>query len=116
MVEQLLKSNPLLNIKDKKGWSPLHYAAQNYLIDIATQLIDDGADIEIKDNYGNTLLWRATFASQGKGKMIQLLLSKGANPNNSNDSGVGPMELANTIANYNVKQFFPVTPTEPASH
>jgi len=106
VVRQLLKSNPCLNLNDKKEWAPLHYAAQNYLTDIAKLLIDKGADIEIKDDYGNTPLWKATFASQGKGEMIKFLLSKGADPNNFNDSDISPLELANTIANYNVKQFF----------
>ncbi|MBV8389978.1 MAG: ankyrin repeat domain-containing protein [Mucilaginibacter sp.] len=107
IIKDLFEADPNLNLKDNKGWTPLHYAAQNYLINIAELLIDNGADIEIKDDYGNTPLWRATFSSQGKGEMIKLLLHRGANPNTANDSGVSPYELANTIANYDVKQFFP---------
>lgn len=106
MVAQLLKSNPILDIKDNKGWSPLHYAAQNYLINTAALLLEHGAEIEIKDCYGNTPLWRAVFESKGKGEMIKLLLVYGADVNNRNDSGISPLELANTIANYNIKQFF----------
>jgi ankyrin repeat protein len=107
VTKQLLKESPNLNLKDRKGWYPLHYAAQNYLVEIANLLIDDGADIESKDDYGNTPLWRATFSSQGKGDMIKLLISNGANPDNRNDSNISPIKLANSIANYNVKQFFP---------
>lgn len=105
-VAQLLKSNPTLNIKDNNGWSPLHYAAQNYLINIAKLLLEHGAEIEIRDGYGNTPLWRAVFESKGKGEMIKLLLVYEADVNNRNDSGISPLELANTIANYKIKQFF----------
>jgi len=106
ITKYLLERGSNLDLKDKKGWALLHYVAQNYLTEIAELLIDNGADIEIKDDYGNTPLWRATFASQGKGEMINLLLHKGANPDNANDSGISPLELAKTIANYDVKQFF----------
>ncbi|HTN37157.1 MAG TPA: ankyrin repeat domain-containing protein [Arachidicoccus sp.] len=106
IVLQLLKSNPNLNLKDGKGWSPLHYAAQDYLVQIASLLLENGVDIELKDDYGNTPLWRATYTSKGKGEMIRLLLSHGAERNNPNDSGICPLELAETIQNYNVIQFF----------
>jgi len=102
----LVKKGADLNLRDNKGWSPLHCTAQNYLPQIAELLIENGADIECKDDNGNTPLWRAAFSSQGKGEMIKLLLSKGGDRNNENDSGISPLKLANTIANYDVKQFF----------
>lgn len=106
MVKLLLKSQPDLNVKDRNGWSALHYAAQGNLTDIAKLLIENGADLEIKDDYGNTPLSRATFSSCGYGDLIKLLLSYGADRNNENNSGISPLKLANTIANYDVKQFF----------
>jgi len=102
----LLQNGATVNLKDHKGWYPLHYAAQNYRAKIANLLLKKGADIEAKDDYGNTPLWRSVFASQGRGEMISLLLSHGANPNNANDSGVSPLALARNIANHDVKQFF----------
>ena len=106
VVVQLLIDNPDLNWHDSKGWYPLHYAAQQYLVEIATLLIEAGADLEVKDDYGNTPLWRATFSSNGKGDIIELLLAKGADPNNENSIGISPLKLANTIANYDVKQYY----------
>jgi ankyrin repeat protein len=95
-----------VNVQDNLGWTPLHYCAQNYQVGIAKILIEHSANLEIRDNYGNTALFRATFASQGKGDMIRLLLEHGANRDSKNNAGVSPLQLANTIANYNVKQFF----------
>jgi ankyrin repeat protein len=106
IVLVLLENGATVNLKDHKGWYPLHYAAQNYRVEIANLLLEKGADIEAKDAYGNTPLWRSVFASQGRGEMIAMFLSKGANPNNANDSGVSPLALAANIANYNIQQFF----------
>lgn len=106
VLSSLLEQRPNLDTRDNKGWSSLHYASDNKFIEAANLLISAGADIEIKDDYGNTPLWRATFSSKGQGDMIKLLLSNNADPNNKNDSGVSPIELAKTIANYDVRQFF----------
>jgi ankyrin repeat protein len=87
LAEWLLEHGYEPNFVDKLGWAPLHYAAQNYLIDFGRLLIFHGADLEAKDNHGNTPLWRATFSSQGKGDFIRLLLDNDANPENANSSG-----------------------------
>jgi ankyrin repeat protein len=62
--------------------------------------------VDARDQYGNTPLWQAVFHSNGRGELIGLLLRSGASPNAANDSGISPVQLAQTIANYNVKQYF----------
>ena len=106
LAEWLLEQGYDPDFADKLGWTPLHYAAQNYQVDFGRLLILHRADLEVKDNLGNTPLWRAAFSSQGKGDFIKLLLDNGANPENANSSGISPLSLAQSIANYNVKQFF----------
>ena len=106
ITELLIKMGANVNVRDNLGWAPLHYSVQSKLINVTTLLTDRGADLEIRDNYGNTPLWRATFSSQGKGELITLLIDKGASVDNENDSGISPIRLAHTIANYDVKQFF----------
>jgi hypothetical protein len=56
---------------------------------------------------GGLSLWCATFDSRGRGDVIRLLLSKGADPDAVNDSGGSSRQHAERIGNYDVKQFFP---------
>ncbi len=95
-----------INERDSNGWTALHFASQNGDVEIGKLLIDNGADIDSKDNYGNTPLWRATFSSNGDGKFIKLLLKHGANKNIENNHNVSPFILANTIDNFDVKKYF----------
>ena len=105
-IKALLSSGVDVDQQDKIGYTALHYAAQNYLLDIALLLLEHKASVDAKDNYGNTPLFRAVFNSKGRGDMIQLLLRFGADKNLKNNHGVSPLELAKTIANYSIVQFF----------
>lgn len=60
----------------------------------------------MKDNNGNSILWRAVYEFKGDGEMILMLISKGADIYDENNYGISPFGLANTIANSNVRQFF----------
>ena len=106
LVHLLLELGAKPDARDKRGMSALHYAAQNYSIDIAKELLQHDATVDLADNYGNTPLRTATFNSMGRGEMISLLLANGANPYAANKYGSSPISEANEIANYDVKQFF----------
>ena len=105
-VRRLLAQGYDANAKDKQGWTPLHFAAQEYQVEIAAILLEYGAKVDTQDEFGNTPLWRACFNSRGRGGLIQLLKQAGANPNLPNKHGVSPLDLAKTIGNFDVKQFF----------
>lgn len=105
-IKLLIEKNADLNVPDYLGWSPLHYAAQQHRLEVANILIKAGANINSIDSYGNNILWRAVFESKGRGDMINLLSSNGADPNQQNNKGISPLKLANTISNYDVKKFF----------
>jgi ankyrin repeat protein len=60
----------------------------------------------MQDMHGNTALWRAVYESRGRGEMIRILCAHGADKNLRNKNAVSPEELARTIANYDVMQFF----------
>lgn len=95
-----------VNIQDSKGYTALHYASQNYSLECCKLLLGNNASVDIVDEHGNTPLFRATFNSRGRGEVIELLIQYGANKDMKNKYGVSPFELANTIANFDVKQFF----------
>jgi uncharacterized protein len=97
------------SLPDERGWTPLHAAASSHALDVAQLLLDHGADVHARDAFGNTPLWRAAFESMGRGEMINLLLAHGSDAHVKNNTGKSPFDVAHTIANYDVKQFFPVS-------
>lgn len=105
-THELIKKGADLDIVDNNGWTPLHYSVNEYLIEITKLLIENGASINAKDSYGNNVIWRAVFASRGRGDLIEFLLKNGANANELNDSGISARNLAERIGNYDVFQFF----------
>lgn len=106
VVKFLISNGANINAKDNLGNTALHYAAQNYLLDITKILLENKAEIDTQDQYGNTPLSNAVFYSKGRGELIKILLSFGADKNLENKSGVSPIQLAKTIANYDVTEFF----------
>lgn len=105
-VKKALSNCDVDEQEETTGFTALHYCAQNKYLDIAKFLIDNGAAVDIKDNYGNTPLFKAVFFSEGKTEMIKLLLDAGANPNEKNDSDVSPKELAENIGSFDVTECF----------
>ena len=105
MAKLLTKAGADLNLQDSGGWTALHYAAQNNSLEFCMLLLDNKAIVDVKDEHGNTPLSNAVFNSQGTGEVIRLLLSRGADKNLKNNYDVSPLDLANSIANYDVAQF-----------
>ena len=105
-VQRLINLGCDINLSDRGGWTPLHFAAQAYSPAVTAILISAGAHLDSRDSYGNTPLWRAVYASKGRGDVVVMLLTAGANPRLENKSGMTPYSLAQTIANYDVEQYF----------
>ena len=97
-------ANP--NVADRAGLTPLHFAAQEGSLSVARALLEGGADVSAEDRHGNTPLWTAVFNSRGRGDIITLLRDRGADPSHRNQHGKTPFDLAQTIANYPVAQWF----------
>jgi len=106
VAKLLLESGANVNAQDGLGNSALHYASQEYHCGMAKLLLDNGAIVDVQDKHGNTPLWRAVFYSRGRGDAIEILLKAGADKNHRNNIGKTPLDLAKTIANYNVTRYF----------
>ena len=58
--------------RDPHGWTPLHFAAQEVLPEMAARLLARGADVNAQDEEGNTPLARAIFFARGRHAIIDL--------------------------------------------
>ena len=105
-VQKLVSQGADVNLQDGQGWTPLHFAAQALSEPVTSYLLARGAAVDCEDRFGNTPLFRATFACEGDGKVIQALRAAGADPKKKNKSGIDPLNLARTIANYDIAQFY----------
>jgi hypothetical protein len=105
-VTQLLEAGADPNSRDDDGWTPLHFAAREWRAEAADALLAKGAEVDPQDEEGNTPLLRAVFSSQGRGELILVLRSRGADPLKANHHGVSPLTLAQTIANFDVAKHF----------
>lgn len=95
-----------INHRGKNGMTPLHVCAWYYnqynCIELAESLVSLSENIDVTDDYGNTPLWYATHFSsllkyQGnpsRYELVQLLVSKGANPLHTNNVNRSPYDFA----------------------
>ena len=69
-------------------------AAQNNDIDLVRQLLDNGIDINVRDDTGNTTLARASL--NGHIEIVKLLLDRGADINSIDENGWTSLMLASS--------------------
>ncbi len=105
IVSELIHHGARPDKRDRNLETPLHFAAREYHLEVAGLLIKHGANVDAQDVHGNTPLSNAVFYSRGRGDLIKLLLSSGADKALKNRHGISPEDLADTIANFNVRQF-----------
>ena len=107
-VTKILKEKDMkvINFQDTAGFTALHYAIQDNKYDFVVELLDAGADFELPDKYGNTALIRAVSSFRGDGRIIELLLAKGADKNKKNNYGKSAQEWAENVANYDIVRYF----------
>ena len=92
-TEALLKSSGIdINLADNKGYSPLARAVQRGYTDIATRLIDKGANTSTLTLENNTLLMLAVLSK--KSALIEKLLLQPVNINAKNKNGDTALMMA----------------------
>ena len=91
-VEQHIAAGTDLEAKEDFGGSPsLILAAIFRHKEVASILIDAGADLESRNNSGGTALHHACFFCRPE--IVELLLDLGADPNQINNRGLTPLKI-----------------------
>eukprot|EP00042_Codosiga_hollandica_P053210 m.691609 g.691609 ORF g.691609 m.691609 type:complete len:1015 (-) comp58643_c0_seq1:413-3457(-) len=87
-------SETALNALDKRGRSPLHYAAYSGCADVCSELLrTDGIQVDIRDHLGRTALDAAAF--KGHDEVVEMLLEHEADPNSKDiPTGRTPLMVA----------------------
>ena len=93
-VKRLLSiRNINVNVKDDwSGATPLHFAAENGHVEIARLLLQNGAELNAKNNYGSTSLHCA--ASQDNIDILHLLVENGADLEAQDNDGMRALHRA----------------------
>lgn len=87
--------------------SLLHLIAKTMEVDIAKSLLDMGADVDLKDAYGNTPVLEALFQYDKNDfkddSMVKLLFEYGASKDSVNNYGVGVQKELDIVREYSGK-------------
>jgi hypothetical protein len=76
VVRLLLEHGADINAQNHSGWTPLHWASFNGVLEVVRLLLKHGAEVGAKDNDGKTALQFA--AEEGREKVVELLREHGA--------------------------------------
>ena len=95
VVKALLDSRANLKVRDKKGLTPLHWAAAlSKTPEVVKALVDAGADSNAReDQLGHTPLHEAARRRKTP-EVVKVLLDAGADPNAQDKYGVTPLSVA----------------------
>ena len=85
-------SESAVNEKNSKSLTPILLACQSGKLEIAKELLSAGADLTIRDNYGNSSLWAACYSN--KAELVRLVEQNGIDINTRNTDGVTALIFA----------------------
>ena len=113
-VKALLKKAPkLINLADKDGATPLHYATSGNHKSVVELLLSKNANVNAKKKNGVTPLHIA--AALGLQEIVKVLLSKGANPNAADSEDRTPLSLAEANGHTAVVELLNAESAKPTS-
>ena len=91
-VKEFLAAGADVNVKDKRGFTPLHWASISGHKEAVELLIDNGADVNAMRGGGGTPLSYA--ASWGHEEIVELLIANGADVNVKDAFSETPLDVA----------------------
>ena len=107
LVMPLIELGINVNIQDNAGKTALHYAIDSLrgkgeresVEDFVLKLLENGANPNIADKYGNAPIWTASLLPKKSYRIIEALLTFGADPNMKNSSGKSAIDFASQTSN-----------------
>jgi uncharacterized protein len=94
-AETLLASGVDINSRDKRGFTPLMYAAANDRVETIALLVRRGADVNARSDIGETAVICAIRYGRGKPETLKALIDAGANVNVVMSDGGTALSWAN---------------------
>lgn len=88
------KNLKLLHEKDKFGFSSIHYAADGEEEEILQFLLENGVDVNDKNDDGNTPLHCLAANGEEAEEIIKILLENGADKTIINNNGETALDIA----------------------
>lgn len=92
LTELLDKKGAVVDVPEKRGFTPLMLAAGNNHPEAVKLLIERGANVNYKNKEGMTALHKA--AADGDLATVDILLKAGADPNATDTQGRTPLQLS----------------------
>lgn len=96
VITMLLERGANVNATNLSGKTPVFYCNFNYSVELLNLLVKYGADINIKDKHGNTLLhddYINCFDEYFE-EFLKTLISMGFDINSKNSLGLTPLDLS----------------------
>lgn len=100
MIDRGANVNYMINKEWPVDNTPLHVSIKEKRYELTSLLLEHGADVNAKNNYGQTVLYKAIdhflfeYPEIGMKKIIQAILDKNPNINETNDRGESPLYIA----------------------
>ncbi|XP_007480986.1 2-5A-dependent ribonuclease [Monodelphis domestica] len=98
------QQKPTVSFSPKEGCPPLIQAVHHGAFGLVQQLLEEGADINVRGVGGWTPLHKAV--AECNKEMVQLLLDKGADPYIRKDNGATPFIVAGIMGDVNLLRLF----------
>lgn len=91
----LIQNGININHQEINGKTSLHFCAEFQSILVAEEILSlNYANIDLKDNFGNTPLWTAVFNARGNYNLVNLFVKHKANAMSINKAGRSPIDFA----------------------